>query len=66
MLFETAARAGADRPRPWLATTRAGHPANKGLQYPPVLARRGNGGKRRGVEMDRWGKRRDKPAWRRR
>jgi integrase len=31
-----------------------------------VLVRRGKGGKRREVGMDRWGKRRDKPAWRRR
>jgi site-specific recombinase XerD len=31
-----------------------------------VLVRCGKGGKRREVGMDRWGKRRDKPAWRRR
>ena len=31
-----------------------------------ILVRRGKGGKRREVGMDRWGKRRDKPAWRRR
>jgi site-specific recombinase XerD len=31
-----------------------------------VLVRRGKGGKRREVGMDRWGKRRDEPAWRRR
>jgi integrase len=31
-----------------------------------VLIRRGKGGKRREVGMDRWGKRRDRPAWRRR
>src|SRR5437588_10277192 len=31
-----------------------------------VLVRRGKGGKRREVGMDSWGKRRDKPAWRRR
>ena len=31
-----------------------------------VLIRRGKGGKRRELGMDRWGKRRDKPAWRRR
>lgn len=31
-----------------------------------VLVRHGKGGKRREVGMDRWGKRRDKPAWRRR
>jgi integrase len=31
-----------------------------------VLVRRGKGGKRREVGMDAWGKRRDKPAWRRR
>jgi site-specific recombinase XerD len=31
-----------------------------------LLVRRGKGGKRREVGMDRWGKRRDKPAWRRR
>ena len=31
-----------------------------------VLIRRGKGGRRREVGMDRWGKRRDKPAWRRR
>ena len=31
-----------------------------------VLVRHGKGGKRREVGMDSWGKRRDKPAWRRR
>jgi integrase len=31
-----------------------------------ILVRRGKGGKRREVGMDDWGKRRDKPAWRRR
>ena len=31
-----------------------------------VLIRRAKGGRRREVGMDRWGKRRDKPAWRRR
>ena len=31
-----------------------------------ILVRHGKGGKRREVGMDRWGKRRDKPAWRRR
>jgi integrase len=31
-----------------------------------ILIRRGKGGERREVGMDRWGKRRDKPAWRRR
>jgi site-specific recombinase XerD len=31
-----------------------------------VLVRHGKGGKRREVGMDAWGKRRDKPAWRRR
>jgi integrase len=31
-----------------------------------VLVRRGKGGRRREVGMDRWGKRRDQPAWRRR
>jgi integrase len=31
-----------------------------------LLVRAGKGGKRRMVGMDRWGKRRDKPAWRRR
>jgi site-specific recombinase XerD len=31
-----------------------------------VLVRAGKGGRRREVGMDRWGKRRDKPAWRRR
>ncbi len=31
-----------------------------------VLVRVGKGGKRRIVGMDDWGKRRDKPAWRRR
>jgi site-specific recombinase XerC len=31
-----------------------------------VLVRRGKGDKRREVGMDRWGKRRDQPAWRRR
>ena len=31
-----------------------------------ILVRRGKGGKRREVGMDRWGKRRDQPAWRRR
>jgi integrase len=31
-----------------------------------VLVRRGKGEKKREVGMDRWGKRRDKPAWRRR
>ena len=31
-----------------------------------VSVRRGKGGRRREVGMDRWGKRRDKPAWRRR
>ena len=31
-----------------------------------VLVRHGKGEKRREVGMDRWGKRRDKPAWRRR
>ena len=31
-----------------------------------VLVRHGKGGKRREVGMDDWGKRRDKPAWRRR
>jgi site-specific recombinase XerC len=31
-----------------------------------VIVRRGKGGRRREVGMDRWGKRRDKPAWRRR
>jgi site-specific recombinase XerD len=31
-----------------------------------ILVRRGKGGKRRELGMDRWGKRRDKPAWRRR
>jgi site-specific recombinase XerD len=31
-----------------------------------ILVRRGKGGKRREVGMDRWGKRRDKPAWSRR
>ena len=30
-----------------------------------VLVRRGKGGKRREVEMDGWGERRDQPAWRR-
>jgi len=31
-----------------------------------LLVRAGKGGRRREVGMDRWGKRRDKPAWRRR
>jgi len=31
-----------------------------------VMVRAGKGGRRREVGMDRWGKRRDKPAWRRR
>ena len=31
-----------------------------------LLIRHGKGDKRREVGMDRWGKRRDKPAWRRR
>lgn len=31
-----------------------------------ILVRRGKGGKRREVGMDAWGKRRGKPAWRRR
>jgi site-specific recombinase XerD len=31
-----------------------------------ILVRHGKGGKRREVGMDRWGKRRDEPAWRRR
>jgi integrase len=31
-----------------------------------VLIQHGKGDKRREVGMDRWGKRRDKPAWRRR
>ena len=31
-----------------------------------ILVRHGKGGRRREVGMDRWGKRRDKPAWRRR
>jgi integrase len=31
-----------------------------------VLVRKGKGGRRREVGMDAWGKRRDKPAWRRR
>jgi site-specific recombinase XerD len=31
-----------------------------------VLVRRGKRGKRREVGMDRWGKRRDEPAWSRR
>jgi site-specific recombinase XerD len=31
-----------------------------------VLVRHGKGEKRREVGMDAWGKRRDKPAWRRR
>jgi integrase len=31
-----------------------------------LLVRHGKGNKRREVGMDRWGKRRDKPAWRRR
>jgi integrase len=31
-----------------------------------ILVRQGKGDKRREVGMDRWGKRRDKPAWRRR
>jgi site-specific recombinase XerD len=31
-----------------------------------VIVRKGKGGRRREVGMDRWGKRRDKPAWRRR
>jgi site-specific recombinase XerD len=31
-----------------------------------LLVRHGKGDKRREVGMDRWGKRRDKPAWRRR
>ncbi len=30
-----------------------------------VVVRRGKGGKRREVGMDRWGKRLDEPAWRR-
>ena len=35
-------------------------------QHGGILIRRGKGGKRREVGMDSWGKRRDKPAWRRR
>jgi site-specific recombinase XerD len=31
-----------------------------------ILIRRGKGNRRREVGMDAWGKRRDKPAWRRR
>jgi site-specific recombinase XerD len=31
-----------------------------------ILVRHGKGGKCREVGMDRWGRRRDKPAWRRR
>jgi site-specific recombinase XerD len=31
-----------------------------------LVVRHGKGDKRREVGMDRWGKRRDKPAWRRR
>jgi integrase len=31
-----------------------------------ILVQRGKGNKRREVGMDSWGKRRDKPAWRRR
>jgi hypothetical protein len=36
------------------------------LQRGAILVRRGKRGRRREVGMDRWGKRRDKPAWRRR
>jgi integrase len=43
-----------------LALTESDFDADRGA----VLIRRGKGGRRREVGMDRWGKRRDEPAWR--
>jgi site-specific recombinase XerD len=36
------------------------------LRRGSILVKRGKGDRRREVGMDAWGKRRDKPAWRRR